>query len=136
MNQRFETQEVALEMAAQLRPALEALRRHDGDLAGQARRAAASVVLNIAEGAGRRGRDRLQHYRIAAGSAGETAVALRLAVVWGYLDPADVVAVEALLDRVQAMLWLGLSPSGLRPGRAAHAALFACGKWWRLTRGA
>ena len=118
MNQKFETQEIALEMAAQLRPSLEALGRHDRDLADQARRAAASVVLNIAEGAGRRGRDRLQHYRIAAGSAGETAVA------------------QALLDRVQAMLWLGLSPSGLRPGRAAHAALFACGKWWRLTRGA
>jgi four helix bundle protein len=102
---KFETQEVALEMAAQLRPALEVMGRHDRDLAGQARRAAASVVLNIAEGAGRRGRDRLQHYRIAAGSAGETAVALRLALAWGYLDPAELAAVQALLGRVQAMLW-------------------------------
>ena len=102
---RFETQEVALEMAAQLRGPLEALGRHDRDLADQVRRAAASVVLNIAEGAGRRGKDRLQHYRIAAGSAGEIAVALRLAVAWGCLDPVRVQGVEALLARVQAMLW-------------------------------
>lgn len=59
-----------------------------------------------------------------------------LALAWGYLDSADVAAVEALLGRVLAMLWLGLSPPGLRPGLAAHAALFACGNWWRLTRGA
>jgi four helix bundle protein len=82
MSQRFETLEIALEMAAQLRQVLAALGRHDKDLADQARRAAASVVLNIAEGAGRRGRDRLQHYRIAAGSAGETAVALRCRGSW------------------------------------------------------
>ena len=53
----------------------------------------------------RRGKDRLQHYRIAAGSAGETAAALRLAVAWGYLDLARVQVAEALLVRVQQMLW-------------------------------
>ena len=105
MNQKFDTQEVALEMAAELRPGLDALGRRDRDLADQVRRAAASVVLNIAEGAGRRGKDRIQHYRIAAGSAGETAVALRLAKAWGYLAGADVQVAEALLVRVQAMLW-------------------------------
>ncbi len=105
MSQRFETQEVTLEMAAQLRPALEALARRDRSLEDQVRRAAASVVLNLAEGAGRRGKDRVQHYRIAAGSAGETAVALRLAKAWGYVDADEVKVAEALLARVQAMLW-------------------------------
>lgn len=105
MVRKFEAHEVAMEMATQLRPSLEALARHDRDLAGQLRRAAASVVLNIAEGAQRRGKDRLHHYRIAAGSAAETGSALRLAQAWGYLDhPASAVA-EALLGRVQAMLW-------------------------------
>ena len=105
MSQKFETLEVALEMAALLRSPLEALGRHDRDLEDQVRRAAASVVLNIAEGAGRRGRDRLQHYRIAAGSAGEVEVALRLARAWGYVASAEVQAVEPLLKRVLAMLW-------------------------------
>lgn len=105
MSKRFEVHEVALEMAARLGPALEALARRDRDLARQMRRAAASVVLNIAEGAQRRGKDRLHFYRIAAGSAAETGSALRLARAWGYLDGPAMAAAEALLDRVQAMLW-------------------------------
>jgi|AACY02.8.fsa_nt_gi S23 ribosomal protein. len=45
-------------------------------LADQARRASASVVLNIAEGAGRTGKARLNHYRIARGSAAEVCAVL------------------------------------------------------------
>ena len=41
----------------------------------------------------------------AAGSAAETGSALRLARVWGYVDGPSVAVVEALLDRVLAMLW-------------------------------
>ena len=41
------------------------------DLADQARRAMASVPLNLAEGAGRAGRDRVYHFRIAYGSVKE-----------------------------------------------------------------
>ncbi len=102
---RFETLEVALEMAAKLRPVLEALKRQDRDLEDQLRRAAASVVLNLAEGAGRRGKDRVQHYRIAAGSAGETAAGLRLGLAWGYLEAGQVENALARLDRVRAMVW-------------------------------
>ncbi len=102
---RFEALEVALEMAAQLRPVLEALARRDRNLEDQVRRAAASVVLNLAEGAGRRGKDRVQHYRIAAGSAGETAAGLQLARAWGYLEAGQVEAALARLDRVRAMVW-------------------------------
>jgi four helix bundle protein len=105
MSEKFHAHEVAMEMAAALRPMLDALGRHDRDLESQLRRAAASVVLNIAEGSGRWGKDRIQHYRIAAGSAAEAKSALGLARVWGFVDGAGAEKPEALLVRVQAMLW-------------------------------
>ena len=95
--------EVAMEMALALRPVLETLKRSDRSLEDQMRRAAASVVLNIAEGAQRSGKDRLQHYRIAAGSAAEVRAALAVAQAWGAIGAAPVA--EAELDRVLAMLW-------------------------------
>ena len=105
MTNKFHAHEVALEMATALRPCLEALARHDRDLASQLRRAAASVVLNLAEGSGRWGKDRTQHYRIAAGSAAEVKAALGVARAWGFVDGAVAGQPEALLDRVLAMLW-------------------------------
>ena len=47
-------------------------------LKDQARRAADSVVLNLAEGAYREGKDRHRHYRIARGSAAEVCAVLDL----------------------------------------------------------
>jgi four helix bundle protein len=82
MGYRFEAYEVALELVAALRPVLVQLGRRDRDLADQMRRAAASVVLNLAEGARRTGRDRLHFYRIAAGSAAEVRAALAVARAW------------------------------------------------------
>ena len=105
MSEKFHAHEVAMEMAAALRPVLDALGRHDRDLASQLRRAAGSVVLNIAEGSGRWWKDRIQHYRIAAGSAAEVKSALGLARVWGFVDGSVAEKPEALLVRVQAMLW-------------------------------
>ena len=103
MSGKFQAYEVTLEMATALRPAVDALARRDKDLAAQVRRAASSVVLNIAEGARRTGKDRLHLYRIAAGSASEVRAGLELAQVWQHLGPLP--EVEALLDRVLAMLW-------------------------------
>ena len=105
MSEKFHAHEVAMEMAVALRPCLEALARRDRDLESQLRRAAASVVLNIAEGSGRWGKDRIQHYRIAAGSAAEVKAALGLARAWGFVNGAEAAGPAALLDRVQAMLW-------------------------------
>ncbi len=103
MEYRFEAYEVALELVAALRPALDQLAKRDSDLANQMRRAAASVVLNLAEGARRSGRDRLHLYRIAAGSAAEVRAALAVARAWGNLALDS--EVEALLDRVLAMVF-------------------------------
>ncbi|MBI6545734.1 MAG: four helix bundle protein [Cyanobacteria bacterium NC_groundwater_1444_Ag_S-0.65um_54_12] len=75
------------------------------DLADQARRAVASVPLNIAEATGRVGKDRSHHFRIAYGSAQEATVAIQLLASVGVLSGTDEVKFVALLDRVKAMTW-------------------------------
>jgi four helix bundle protein len=74
-------------------------------LTDQTVRAATSVPLNLAEGAGRRGRDRLHHWRIAYGSALEARTALELLVATGCVDVETAATADALLDRVAAMAW-------------------------------
>ena len=78
MNQRFQAYDAALAMVAALRPVLEPLAKGDRALADQVRRAASSVALNLAEGNRRTGQDRLQFFRIAAGSAAEVRAALEV----------------------------------------------------------
>jgi len=51
------------------------------------------------------GKDRLHFFRIAAGSAEETRVHLRVAVAWGWLDESDVETSMALVDRQLRLLW-------------------------------
>jgi four helix bundle protein len=99
----FEAYEVALELVRAMRPVVETVARHDRDLAIQMRRATSSVPQNIAEGSQRAGKDRLHHYRVAAGSAAEVASTLRIAAAWGYIGEAP--AAAKLADRVGAMLW-------------------------------
>jgi four helix bundle protein len=74
-------------------------------LADQATRAVTSVPLNLAEGNGRFGRDRVQHFRIAYGSAKEASAALRLLVGTKAVPVEAGQAVLEALDRVQAMTW-------------------------------
>jgi len=75
------------------------------DLADQARRAATSIPLNIAEASGRTGKDRSHHFRIAYGSAQETTVAVQLLRSVGVVSMADEAVLLPLLDRVKAMTW-------------------------------
>ena len=103
MAQSFHVYDAALGLVSALRPVLEQLTKRDRALANQLRRAALSVVLNIAEGNRRAGQDRLQFFRIAAGSAAEVWAAMDVARAWGHIEGSP--AVEALLDRVLAMLW-------------------------------
>lgn len=102
---RFEVYEMSLQMISALRPAVERIRHHDKDLALQLKRAGSSVPGNIAEGARRTGQDRLHHYRIAAGSAGEIRSHLAVALAWGDVDQATVSPVLTLLDSILAILW-------------------------------
>ena len=101
----FEALETSIALCAALRGPLERLRRHDPDLADQARRSANGVALQLSEARRRSGKDRLNRYRMAAGSADELYTALRLGRAWGYLDTDIVAEPLALLDRVQAMCW-------------------------------
>ena len=100
----FVAYEVALEIVRELRGVLEVLERHDRDLARQARRAATSIPLNVAEGNRRRGRDRLHLFRVAAGSASEVRAALDVAQAWGYLSEATTGGCRRLIDRELGLL--------------------------------
>ncbi len=108
----FQAAVVALDIIRSVRGALEALRRQDGALADQARRAASSIALNVEEGNRREGRDRRQLWRVAAGSAAELRSALQQAVAWGYVSPAAVAAPLGLIDRELALLWPLCHPAG------------------------
>ena len=103
MTHRFQAYDAALGMVGALRPVLAQLAKGDRALADQVRRAGSSVALNLAEGNRRTGQDRLQFFRIAAGSAAEVRAALEVALAWGYIDAAP--GAEAELDRVLAMVW-------------------------------
>ncbi len=102
---RFEAHDVAMEAIKALQGLIVKIRASDAGLADQLKRAATSMVLNLGEGSRRQGRDRIQHFRIASGSAAESADALDVAVAWGYLEPDDAATPRGLLDRVLAMTW-------------------------------
>ena len=79
-------------------------------LADQVKRSGPSVVLNLAEGNGRSGRDRAQHFRIAYGSSLETTATLRILRDAGAVSAERVDPVLALFDRVKRLTWGLLHP--------------------------
>ena len=85
-----------LEAIVAMRPLLAGIERSDSDLARQLRRAASSVVLNLAEGSGSFGRIRTQRYRTALGSARETLSCLRTGEAFGYIDSLPVPLLQTL----------------------------------------
>ena len=101
----FQALELSLDVIRGLRQPLRQLRCRDRKLHDEIRRAASSASLNIGEGNRRVGKDRLHHFRIAAGSADETRSALRVAEAWGDLDEAAIQESLQLLDRLLAVLW-------------------------------
>jgi len=79
-------------------------------LADQVVRAASSVPANLAEGAGRSGRDRMYHYRIAYGSVKEVDTHLRLLIGARAINKAQTVTALQLFDDVRAITWRLLNP--------------------------
>ena len=81
------------------------LARCDEGLRDQIRRASASVLLNIAEGAGyRSSRAQSRHYIIARASLAETLAALRLLRGEGSLDPAALANLQSGAEEISRML--------------------------------
>jgi four helix bundle protein len=78
--------DVALRVLEELRPVVRSIEMHDRDLGRQIRRAASSVVLNIAEGSGSSGGTRRERYRNALGSAREVVACIDVARAWNYAD--------------------------------------------------
>jgi four helix bundle protein len=106
--------DVALDLIRALRPVVARLRTFSPEAADQVERAASSVVLNLAEGSRRQGRDPRRFWDMAHGSAGEIRGALDLADAWGW--DVDSAQARALLDRELGLLW-GLT----RRGRSSDA---------------
>lgn len=76
-------------------------------LGDQMRRAAASVVLNFAEGCGKRTpRDRAKFFVDARGSAAEVAAAFDVARVFSLVDAARCARAKQLCDELGAMIYL------------------------------
>ena len=74
-------------------------------LTNQLRRAATSVTLNIAEGAGRDSRKDFAHFLTQArGSTYEVASGLQLAVRLGFVPQADTQAIHGQAQTIAAML--------------------------------
>ncbi|MCP4896368.1 MAG: four helix bundle protein [bacterium] len=102
---QLEAYTVALEAAASTLALVRRVPVPFKTLADQLIRAASSVPANLAEGHGRFGRDRFNHWRIAYGSAKEVDVFLHLLAGSGSIDSTKADAVIQLFDRVRAMTW-------------------------------
>ncbi len=96
---------VAYQVAVELLSAVRAADIRDAKLRDQALRAAKSVCLNIAEGAGRPSRaDRNRAFGIARGEAVEAVAAVEIAELAGDCAPGAAAACVPLADRVVALL--------------------------------
>jgi four helix bundle protein len=95
--------DVALDLVRALRPVVAKLRTYSPDAADQVERAATSIVLNLAEGRRRHGRDPRRFFDMAHGSAGEIRGALDVAEAWGWHIESG--QARALLDRELGLLW-------------------------------
>lgn len=100
--------EVAVELVNELRPIVVAISQHDRNLADQMKRAATSVLLNLAEGQRRIAGNKRRAYEIAHGEAREVLGCLDCAAAWGYIANAS--GARALLDRLLGLCW-GLTHS-------------------------
>ena len=98
-------QEVSLETIRSLRPLVQQIARRDKSLATQIRRAASSITLNIGEADYSDPGNARARYHTAAGSAGETRVALLTAIAWGLVREADCNKSLKQLDRILGLLW-------------------------------
>jgi four helix bundle protein len=107
----FDALDKATEAAMIAIPLVMRVRAPLRSIADQAIRSASSVPANLAEGAGRSGRDRFYHWRIAYGSAKEVETHLRLLLGVGAISSGPTERSLQLFDDVRAMIWRLLRPN-------------------------
>ena len=95
----------AREVVLELGPLVQRIREQDAKLVDQLRRAAQSVVLNIAKGRGNDAGNARLRFATACGSAKEVRAALHVASDWGYIEALRVTQLDRRLDRVCAITW-------------------------------
>jgi len=91
---------ITLEVCADAADIAIAIARHDTDLARQLRRAAASIALNTAEGAGSQGKIRPTRYHTALGSARETLSCIEVAIAMKLIKRPD----HSVIDRLNRVI--------------------------------
>ena len=101
----FDCLELSLTVMERIAPIEQKIRLRRKSLADELGRAAESVALNVSEARQRAGLDRADLYRRASGSAAELTTALRIARIRGFITAEDFAAIDAVLDRVRAILW-------------------------------
>ena len=102
-HERLDVYRVALDLDSRIRSALP--RRGERILRDQIERASLGIVLNIAEGAGRRSApDKRRFYEMARGSATEVAAALDVVRARDSLTPEHHANLRALIIRIVQML--------------------------------
>lgn len=104
-HEKLDVYQIALEFVAHVGEVLERFPTERHALADQLGRAATSVVLNIAEGAGEFSRaEKARFYRMAKRSATECAAALDVCRVWKVVESKSLDVGREMLLRVVAML--------------------------------
>ena len=105
---RYELLEQAVGVVERCRPLVDVIQRKDRDLASQVRRAASSVVLNIAEAFGAAGGNARLRFETARESLYETQAGIRTAVAWGYFTAEESAGLLAAMEELGGRLY-GLS---------------------------
>jgi len=95
----------ARSVVRELAPLLQTIREYDRSLADQLKRAAQSVVLNIAEARGNDAGNARARFSTACGSAKEVRAALNVASDWGYIGAHRATHLDERLDEVCAITW-------------------------------
>ncbi len=109
--QKMNVYDRARNVVRELAPLLHTIREQDKALAEQLKRAAQSVVLNIAEARGNDAGNARARFSTACGSAKEVRAALNVASDWGYIEAHMATHLDERLDEVCAITWsLGRRP--------------------------
>ena len=104
-HERLDAYQLAIEFVGRANDAIDALPRGRSYLVDQLQRAALSVVLNIAEGAGRFApKDKASFYLRARASATESAAVMDVCQKLKLLDQSTTTADKAMLERISMML--------------------------------